>query len=65
MAFSDSRSWGISLGLRIPALFFNIFSIVCFSYAFPEGMLIWIILVHFLLFLWQAMKLTRFASSPL
>ncbi|EYE92001.1 uncharacterized protein EURHEDRAFT_380654 [Aspergillus ruber CBS 135680] len=56
MAFSDSRSWGISLGLRIPALFFNIFSIVCFSYAFPEGMLIWIILFS-IVALWSLIDL--------
>lgn len=40
MAFTDTRSWGISLGLRIPALFFNIFSIICFAVGFPIGMLI-------------------------
>ncbi|OJJ83708.1 uncharacterized protein ASPGLDRAFT_35740 [Aspergillus glaucus CBS 516.65] len=56
MAFSDSRSWGVSLGLRIPALFFNIFSIVCFSYAFPDGMLIWIILFS-IVALWSLIDL--------
>jgi len=65
MAFSDGRSRGISLGLRIPALLLNILSIICFSYAFPEGMLIWLILVLFLLFVWQTTKLTRSTSSPL
>ncbi|ODM24335.1 hypothetical protein SI65_01957 [Aspergillus cristatus] len=56
MAFSDGRSWGISLGLRIPALLLNIFSIICFSYAFPEGMLIWLILFS-IVALWSLIDL--------
>ncbi|BCR92070.1 uncharacterized protein ACHE_70913S [Aspergillus chevalieri] len=56
MAFSDGRSRGISLGLRIPALLLNILSIICFSYAFPEGMLIWLILFS-IVALWSLIDL--------